>query len=80
MIEKTFGGEGSGYYFILPKGLQLTNIIDSQSREDIFNKFPKDVNDEANSGGQPYRFFSREKMLIMMSVVLKVSGVGLLDV
>ncbi|WP_258526663.1 LPXTG cell wall anchor domain-containing protein [Streptococcus suis] len=57
----TFGGEGSGYYFILPKGLQLTNIIDSQSREDIFNKFPKDVNDEANSGGQPYRFFSREK-------------------
>ncbi|MGU8023304.1 LPXTG cell wall anchor domain-containing protein [Streptococcus suis] len=57
----TFSGEGSGYYFILPKGLQLTNIIDSQSREDIFNKFPKDVNDEANSGGQPYRFFSREK-------------------
>ncbi|VTT13220.1 Methyl-accepting chemotaxis protein [Streptococcus suis] len=57
----TFSGEGSGYYFILPKGLQLTKIIDSQSREDIFNKFPKDVNDEANSGGQPYRFFSREK-------------------
>ncbi|HFI0099963.1 TPA: LPXTG cell wall anchor domain-containing protein [Streptococcus suis] len=56
-----FKGEGSGYYFILPKGLQLTNIIDSQSREDIFNKFPKDVNSEANSGGQPYRFFSREK-------------------
>ncbi|WP_029693335.1 LPXTG cell wall anchor domain-containing protein [Streptococcus suis] len=57
----TFSGEGSGYYFILPKGLQLTKIIDSQSEEDIFNKFPKDVNDEANSGGQPYRFFSREK-------------------
>ncbi|WP_238140305.1 LPXTG cell wall anchor domain-containing protein [Streptococcus suis] len=57
----TFSGEGSGYYFILPKGLQLTNIIDKQSEEDIFNKFPKDVNDEANSGGQPYRFFSREK-------------------
>ncbi|MGQ7468808.1 LPXTG cell wall anchor domain-containing protein [Streptococcus suis] len=57
----TFSGEGSGYYFILPKGLQLTKIIDSQSEEDIFNKFPKDVNSEANSGGQPYRFFSREK-------------------
>ena len=57
----TFSGEGSGYYFILPKGLQLTNIIDKQSEEDIFNKFPKDVNSEANSGGQPYRFFSREK-------------------
>ncbi|HFR3265415.1 TPA: LPXTG cell wall anchor domain-containing protein [Streptococcus suis] len=56
-----FKGEGSGYYFILPKGLQLTKIIDSQSEEDIFNKFPKDVNSEANSGGQPYRFFSREK-------------------
>ncbi|HFR3174978.1 LPXTG cell wall anchor domain-containing protein [Streptococcus suis] len=57
----TFSGEGSGYYFILPKGLQLTNIIDKQSEKDIFNKFPTDVNDEANSGGQPYRFFSREK-------------------
>ncbi|CYW63551.1 methyl-accepting chemotaxis protein [Streptococcus suis] len=57
----TFSGEGSGYYFILLKGLQLTKIIDSQSEEDIFNKFPKDVNSEANSGGQPYRFFSREK-------------------
>ncbi|WP_029743505.1 LPXTG cell wall anchor domain-containing protein [Streptococcus suis] len=57
----TFSGEGSGYYFILPKGLQLTKIIDKQSEKDIFNKFPKDVNSEANSGGQPYRFFSREK-------------------
>ncbi|MGM5694076.1 LPXTG cell wall anchor domain-containing protein [Streptococcus suis] len=57
----TFSGEGSGYYFILPKGLQLTNIIDKQSEEDVFNKFPKDVDGDANSGGQPYRFFSREK-------------------
>ncbi|HFI0465905.1 TPA: LPXTG cell wall anchor domain-containing protein [Streptococcus suis] len=57
----TFSGEGSGYYFILPKGLQLTKIIDKQSEEDIFDKFPTDVNSEANSGGQPYRFFSREK-------------------
>ncbi|WNO87071.1 methyl-accepting chemotaxis protein [Streptococcus suis] len=38
----TFSGEGSGYYFILLKGLQLTKIIDSQSEEDIFNKFPND--------------------------------------
>ncbi|HFU3725579.1 TPA: LPXTG cell wall anchor domain-containing protein [Streptococcus suis] len=57
----TFSGEGSGYYFILPKGLQLTNIIDKQSEKDIFDKFPTEVEGEANSGGQPYRFFSREK-------------------
>ncbi|MFX3958914.1 LPXTG cell wall anchor domain-containing protein [Streptococcus suis] len=57
----TFSGEGSGYYFILPKGLQLTKIIDSQSEEDIFDKFPTEVDGDANSGGQPYRFFSREK-------------------
>ncbi|WP_050571882.1 LPXTG cell wall anchor domain-containing protein [Streptococcus suis] len=57
----TFSGEGSGYYFILPKGLQLTNIIDKQSEEDIFDKFPTEVDGDANSGGQPYRFFSREK-------------------
>ncbi|AGL47251.1 LPXTG cell wall anchor domain-containing protein [Streptococcus suis] len=57
----TFSGEGSGYYFILPKGLQLTNIIDSQSREDIFDKFPTEVDGDANSERQPYRFFSREK-------------------
>ncbi|HFR3708184.1 TPA: LPXTG cell wall anchor domain-containing protein [Streptococcus suis] len=57
----TFSGEGSGYYFILPKGLQLTNIIDKQSEEDIFDKFPTDVDGDANSGGQPYRFFSKEK-------------------
>lgn len=56
-----FSGEGSGYYFILPKGLQLTNIIDKQSEEDIFDKFPTEVDGDANSGGQPYRFFSREK-------------------
>ncbi|HEM4855714.1 TPA: methyl-accepting chemotaxis protein, partial [Streptococcus suis] len=56
-----FKGEGSGYYFILPKGLQLTNIIDKQSEKDIFDKFPTEVDGEANSGGQPYRFFSREK-------------------
>ncbi|WP_050571996.1 LPXTG cell wall anchor domain-containing protein [Streptococcus suis] len=57
----TFSGEGSGYYFILPKGLQLTKIIDKQSEEDIFDKFPTDVDGDANSGGQPYRFFSKEK-------------------
>ncbi|MGU7963937.1 LPXTG cell wall anchor domain-containing protein [Streptococcus suis] len=56
-----FKGEGSGYYFILPKGLQLTKIIDKQSEEDIFDKFPTDVDGDANSGGQPYRFFSKEK-------------------
>ncbi|WP_238143148.1 LPXTG cell wall anchor domain-containing protein [Streptococcus suis] len=56
-----FKGEGSGYYFILSKGLQLTKIIDKQSEEDIFDKFPTDVDGDANSGGQPYRFFSKEK-------------------
>ncbi|WP_238138941.1 LPXTG cell wall anchor domain-containing protein [Streptococcus suis] len=56
-----FKGEGSGYYFILPKGLQLTKIIDKQSEEDIFDKFPTDVDGDANSERQPYRFFSREK-------------------
>ncbi|WP_238600803.1 LPXTG cell wall anchor domain-containing protein [Streptococcus suis] len=56
-----FKGEGSGYYFILPKGLQLTKIIDKQSEKDIFDKFPTDVDGDANSGGQPYRFFSKEK-------------------
>ncbi|WP_261308873.1 LPXTG cell wall anchor domain-containing protein [Streptococcus suis] len=56
-----FKGEGSGYYFILPKGLQLTKIIDKQPEEDIFDKFPTDVDGDANSGGQPYRFFSKEK-------------------
>ncbi|WP_253247301.1 LPXTG cell wall anchor domain-containing protein [Streptococcus suis] len=57
----TFSGEGSGYYFILPKGLQLTKIIDKQSEEDIFDKFPTEVDGDANSERQPYRFFSREK-------------------
>ncbi|MGU8007480.1 LPXTG cell wall anchor domain-containing protein [Streptococcus suis] len=56
-----FKGEGSGYYFILPKGLQLTKIIDKQSEEDIFDKFPTEVDGDANSERQPYRFFSREK-------------------
>ncbi|MEI4352883.1 LPXTG cell wall anchor domain-containing protein [Streptococcus suis] len=49
-----------GYYFILPKSLQVTKIVDDKNT-DILNKFPKMVNSSNNSSSDSYRFFSKEE-------------------
>ncbi|HEM3697844.1 TPA: LPXTG cell wall anchor domain-containing protein [Streptococcus suis] len=49
-----------GYYFILPKSLQVTKIVDDKNT-DILNKFPKMVNSSNNFSSDSYRFFSKEE-------------------
>ncbi|WP_421365722.1 LPXTG cell wall anchor domain-containing protein [Streptococcus suis] len=49
-----------GYYFILPKSLQVTKIVEGE-KTDILDKFPKMVNSSNNSSSDSYRFFSKEE-------------------
>ncbi|WP_074391558.1 LPXTG cell wall anchor domain-containing protein [Streptococcus suis] len=48
-----------GYYFILPKSLQVTKIVEGE-KTDILDKFPKMVQDLDNSSSNTHRFFSKE--------------------
>ncbi|HEL1982335.1 TPA: LPXTG cell wall anchor domain-containing protein [Streptococcus suis] len=58
----SFDKSPGGFYFILPEGLELTEIIDNDhGRSNIINDFPTDVNAPKNDGGQKYRFFSKEE-------------------
>ncbi|HEM3454715.1 LPXTG cell wall anchor domain-containing protein [Streptococcus suis] len=49
-----------GYYFILPKSLQVTKIVEGE-KTDILDRFPKMVNSSNNSSSDSYRFFSKEE-------------------
>ncbi|HFI0510065.1 TPA: LPXTG cell wall anchor domain-containing protein [Streptococcus suis] len=51
-----------GYYFILPKSLQVTKIVDGE-KTDILDKFPKMVQDLDNSSSNTHRFFSKEERI-----------------
>ncbi|HEL1601102.1 TPA: LPXTG cell wall anchor domain-containing protein [Streptococcus suis] len=51
-----------GYYFILPKSLQVTKIVEGE-KTDILDKFPKMVQDLDNSSSNTHRFFSKEERI-----------------
>nr|WP_105119527.1 LPXTG cell wall anchor domain-containing protein [Streptococcus suis] len=51
-----------GYYFILPKSLQVTKIVEGE-KTDILDKFPKMVQDSDNSSSNTHRFFSKEERI-----------------
>ncbi|MEG3246790.1 LPXTG cell wall anchor domain-containing protein [Streptococcus suis] len=58
----SFDKSPGGFYFVLPEGLELTEIIDNDhGRSNIINDFPTDINDPKNDGGQKYRFFNKEE-------------------
>ncbi|WP_044764151.1 InlB B-repeat-containing protein, partial [Streptococcus suis] len=58
----SFDKSPGGFYFVLPEGLELTEIIDNDhGSSNIINDFPTDVNAPKNDGGQKYRFFSKEE-------------------
>ncbi len=58
----SFDKSPGGFYFVLPEGLELTEIIDNDhGSSNIINDFPTDVNARKNDGGQKYRFFSKEE-------------------
>ncbi|HEM3505291.1 TPA: InlB B-repeat-containing protein, partial [Streptococcus suis] len=58
----SFDKSPGGFYFVLPEGLELTEIIDNDhGSSNIINDFPTDVNALKNDGGQKYRFFSKEE-------------------
>ncbi|MFH6677899.1 LPXTG cell wall anchor domain-containing protein [Streptococcus suis] len=58
----SFKESPGGFYFVLPKGLELTEIIDNDhGKMNIINNFPKNVNVPENAAKKKYRFFSEEE-------------------
>ncbi|HGO5512593.1 TPA: cell surface protein, partial [Streptococcus suis subsp. hashimotonensis] len=58
----SFNNSHGGFYFVLPEGLELTEIIDNNhDNSNIIGKFPTNVHSPENNGGKEYRFFSKEK-------------------
>ncbi|WP_153050165.1 InlB B-repeat-containing protein, partial [Streptococcus suis] len=58
----SFNNSHGGFYFVLPEGLELTEIIDNNhGNSNIIGKFPTNVHSPENNGGKEYRFFSKEK-------------------
>ncbi|HEL1632575.1 TPA: cell surface protein, partial [Streptococcus suis] len=58
--EWSFNHRRGGLYFILPKGLKLTSIKDDAKTE-LFERFPKTVENSKNNSNDTYRFFSQEE-------------------
>ncbi|HEM4926268.1 TPA: cell surface protein, partial [Streptococcus suis] len=58
--EWSFNQRRGGLYFILPKGLKLTSIKDDAKTE-LFERFPKTVENSKNNSNDTYRFFSQEE-------------------
>ncbi|MBM6438866.1 cell surface protein, partial [Streptococcus suis] len=58
--EWSFNHRRGGLYFILPKGLKLTSIKDDAKIE-LFERFPKTVENSKNNSNDTYRFFSQEE-------------------
>lgn len=55
-----FTNDKGGYYFIIPEGLKLKSITDTQTGQELLNQFPNDTNDNTNSSDSKYRLFKKE--------------------
>ncbi|HEM6197936.1 TPA: InlB B-repeat-containing protein, partial [Streptococcus suis] len=58
--EWSFDRNHGGLYFVLPKGLNLKSIKDNTSDE-LFSRFPNQVDSPDNGDGAPHRFFSEKE-------------------
>ncbi|WP_105120406.1 translation initiation factor 2 [Streptococcus suis] len=55
-----FTNDKGGYYFIIPEGLKLKSITDTQTGKNLLEQFPKDVSDSNNNSDSKYRLFKKE--------------------
>ncbi|HEM3939710.1 TPA: translation initiation factor 2 [Streptococcus suis] len=55
-----FTNDKGGYYFIIPEGLKLKSITDTQTGQELLNQFPNDSNNNTNSSDSKYRLFKKE--------------------
>lgn len=55
-----FNYDKGGYYFVVPAGMKLKRItlVNGQTREELLDRFPKNVNDN-NGSNSSYRLFKR---------------------
>ncbi|HEM3633509.1 TPA: translation initiation factor 2 [Streptococcus suis] len=55
-----FKYDKGGYYFVVPSGMKLKRItlVNGQTREELLDRFPKNIND-SNSSNSSYRLFKR---------------------
>ncbi|NQN80828.1 translation initiation factor 2 [Streptococcus suis] len=55
-----FNYDKGGYYFVVPAGIKLKRItlVNGQTREELLDRFPKNVNDN-NGSNSSYRLFKR---------------------
>ncbi|HEM4119360.1 TPA: cell surface protein, partial [Streptococcus suis] len=58
--EWSFDRNHGGLYFVLPKGLNLKSIKDNTSDE-LFSRFPNQVDSPDNGDGAAHRFFSEKE-------------------